>query len=73
MPTTSLTITGMSCGSCRHHVDAALRTVPGVTQVQIDLAAGTARIDHDGGMMPDRLIQAVESAGYGVQVTGPTP
>lgn len=73
MPTTSLTITGMSCGSCRHHVDTALRTVPGVTQVQVDLAAGMARIDHDGGMTPDRLIRAVVDAGYDAQVAGPTP
>lgn len=73
MHTTSLSITGMSCGSCRNHVDAALRAVAGVTQVQVDLAAGTARITHMGDTMPGDIILAVENAGYDAQLLEPTP
>lgn len=73
MPTTTLSITGMSCGNCRHHVDAALRAVPGVTHVQVDLAAGTARITHEGDVMPADLILTVEDAGYDAHLSGPTP
>jgi Cu+-exporting ATPase len=73
MHTTTLTITGMSCGSCRNHVDAALRAVAGVTQVQVDLAAGTARISHEGNILPGDLILAVEDAGYDAHLPGPTP
>ncbi|MBN8523872.1 MAG: heavy-metal-associated domain-containing protein [Planctomycetes bacterium] len=73
MHTTTLTITGMSCGSCRNHVDAALRAVAGVTQVHVDLAAGSVRISHEDGVMPADLILAVEDAGYDAHLPGPTP
>lgn len=73
MHTTTLTITGMSCGSCRNHVHAALRAVTGVTQVHIDLGAGSARISHEDGVMPADLILAVEDAGYDAHLPGPTP
>ncbi len=73
MHTTTLSITGMTCGSCRHHVDAALRAVTGVTQVQIDLAAGTARITHQDDIMPADFVLAVEEAGYDAHLLGPTP
>lgn len=72
MHTTTLTITGMSCGSCRNHVEAALRAVTGVTQAQVDLAAGTAHIIHDGDVMPADLILAVEDAGYDAHLPGLT-
>ena len=73
MHTTTLSITGMSCGSCRNHVDAALRAVAGVTQVHVDLAAGSARISHEDGVIPADLILAVEDAGYDAHLPGPTP
>lgn len=73
MHTTTLTVTGMSCGSCRNHVEAALRAVTGVTQVQVDLVAGTGRITHEGDVMPADLILAVEDAGYDAHLPGPTP
>jgi Cu+-exporting ATPase len=73
MHTTSLSITGMTCGSCRNHVDAALRAVAGVTLVQIDLAAGTACITHEGDLKPADLVLAVEDAGYEAHLPGPTP
>ncbi len=73
MHTTTLSITGMSCGSCRNHVDSALHAVAGVSQVQIDLAVGTARITHESDTTPADLILAVEGAGYDAHLPGPTP
>lgn len=70
MHTTTLSITGMSCGSCRNHVDAVLRAVAGVTQVQVDLSAGTARTTHEDDLSPAALILAVEDAGYEAQLRG---
>ena len=35
--TTILQITGMTCGSCVRHVDNALRHVPSVSVVRVDL------------------------------------
>lgn len=73
MHTTTLSITGMSCGSCRNHVDAALRAVAGVNQVHVDLGAGSARISHEDSVMPADLILAVEDAGYDAHLPGSTP
>jgi mercuric reductase len=62
---TTLRITGMTCNGCVKHVDAALRTVPGVSAVDVDLAGGRAKIAHDPETSPaPSLIAAVEGAGY---------
>ena len=73
MHTTSLSITGMSCGSCRNHVNAALRAVKGVTEVQVDLTAGTARIRHEDGILPAEFVRAVEEASYDTRISEPMP
>ncbi len=59
---TTLRVTGMTCNGCRKHVDAALRGVPGVTAVEVDLATGQAKVVHEAPV-PD-LIAAVQTAGY---------
>ncbi len=61
---TTLRVTGMTCNGCRKHVDAALREVPGVTAVQVDLESGQTKVVHDGATLPATLIAAVEGAGY---------
>jgi len=63
--TTTLQITGMTCNGCVRHVDAALRGVPGVTAVEVELAGGQARVVHDPERSPvPGLIAAVAAAGY---------
>lgn len=61
---TTLRVTGMTCNGCRKHVDQALRGVPGVTAVEVDLAGGSAKVVHDDKALPAALIAAVEDAGY---------
>lgn len=61
---TTLRITGMSCNNCVRHVDKALRAVPGVTGVEVDLPEGRATVEHAETTAPPALIAAVESAGY---------
>jgi copper chaperone len=61
---TTLTVTGMSCGSCVRHVTSALRAVPGVSTVNVQLRAGLAEIHHDDRASVDALISAVRDAGY---------
>lgn len=60
---TTLRVTGMTCNGCRKHVDAALRKVPGVTAVEVDLPNGQAKVVHDDTPVAS-LIAAVEGAGY---------
>ncbi len=55
----------MTCNRCVKHVDAALRGVPGVTAVEVDLAGGTAKVVHDPEQSPlASLTAAVVDAGY---------
>jgi len=61
---TSLRITGMSCNNCVHHVDQALRAVRGVSAVEVDLTAGSAKVTHEDQVALAALLTAVESAGY---------
>jgi len=63
--TTTLRITGMTCNGCVRHVDTALRAVPGVSAVAVDLAEQRARVVHDPERSPvPGLVAAVEAAGY---------
>ncbi|NHC09636.1 heavy metal translocating P-type ATPase [Stutzerimonas degradans] len=67
MSTTTFTlpVSGMTCASCAGRVERALRKVPGVTAAAVNLASEQVRVDADGSELAT-LIQAVESAGYGV-------
>ncbi len=57
-----LKVTGMTCGHCVKHVSEALQGVPGVTGVDVDLAAGIARVA--GAADSPALIAALDDAGY---------
>ncbi len=61
---TELSVTGMTCGNCVKHVTEALRTLPGVTQVDVALHEGRATIEHDGRASSDSMIAAVQEEGY---------
>lgn len=58
-------IGGMTCASCVARVERALKKVPGVQTVTVNLATESARIVHaPGEQMPARLRRAVRDAGY---------
>lgn len=62
---TTLAIQGMTCNGCVKHVDKALRELPGVSAVEVNLAEQRAKIVHDAEQAPvPDLIAAVEHAGY---------
>ncbi len=58
-----LAVEGMTCASCVGRVEAALASVPGVLSADVNLATETARV-RTIGAGTDRLIAAVEAAGY---------
>ena len=66
---TTLRISGMTCNHCVQHVTRALRGVGGVAQVEVDLGAGRAMVDHGDQTTLASLIGAVESAGYAASST----
>lgn len=67
--TTALTVTGMSCQHCVRAVQAALESVPGVTEVEVDLTDATARVEGDTALTD--LIHAIREAGYHAEPIAP--
>ena len=52
-------------------VKGALAGLPGVRQVEVSLAEGTARVVFDPAQVTvDRMIQAVRWAGFGARAAG---
>ena len=62
--TVRLRIEGMGCDGCVAAVDEALRKVPGVRRVTVDLAAGRAEVEVEAPADTAPLLAAVERAGY---------
>src|SRR3989304_5679830 len=74
-PTQTLTlpIEGMICASCVSHVQQALASLPGVTDVAVNLATGKASLTYDAGRSGLADMQrAVADTGYRVPGTGGT-
>ncbi|CAB3755229.1 heavy metal translocating P-type ATPase [Paraburkholderia humisilvae] len=62
--TAELAISGMTCASCAMRVEKALSKVSGVASASVNLATEKARVQLNGESDIDRLIAAVEKAGY---------
>ena len=62
----SLSINGMTCGSCVARVEKAIRAVPGVSDVAVNLATERASVTAALDVSPAALTEAVERAGYAV-------
>lgn len=62
---TSLHIEGMNCNHCRAAVEKALRDVPGVEDVTVNLQSGEATVKGRADL--DALRSAVESIGFSVK------
>lgn len=59
----NLDVDGMTCGGCAMSVDKALRNVPGVKDVKVDLAG--KRVEVRGERLDRaKLVRAVYDAGY---------
>ncbi|HEX5686523.1 MAG TPA: heavy metal translocating P-type ATPase [Ideonella sp.] len=62
-----LPIAGMTCASCVGRVEKALKAVPGVDKVSVNLATEEASVDAAAGTDPAMLTAAVQRAGYEVR------
>jgi copper chaperone CopZ len=61
-----LIVEGMTCSHCVRTVTDALKSVPGVTRVEVTLATGRALVEGEN-LDREKLSEAVKSAGYGVK------
>ncbi|WP_327045330.1 copper ion binding protein [Microbispora sp. NBC_01189] len=66
MTTATYTVTGMTCGHCVSSVKEEVGEVPGVTGVEVDLAAGLVTVESDDPLDTAAIRAAVEEAGYEV-------
>ncbi|WP_081069256.1 heavy metal translocating P-type ATPase [Burkholderia diffusa] len=64
MQTIELTIDGMHCDGCTGRVQRALAAVPGVIEAAVDLDAHAATVTAQETVEPERLVAAVDAAGY---------
>lgn len=61
----TLPVLGMTCASCQHHVEEALRSTAGVESARVDLMAHRASVIFDPKLAaPEQLVQAIRGAGY---------
>ena len=69
--TVSLPVEGMTCASCVGSIERALKAVPSVETVSVNLATERANIITDSTVPRVRLIEAIEKAGYSVPAQMP--
>jgi Cu+-exporting ATPase len=61
----TLPVLGMTCASCQHHVEDALRSTAGVQSAHVDLMGNRASVEYDPATAtPQKLVEAIRSAGY---------
>ena len=61
----TLPVLGMTCASCQHHVEDALRSAAGVESAHVDLMAHRASVVFDPAVTaPAALVAAIRGAGY---------
>lgn len=60
-----LRIYGMTCSACTNSVEGALRELPGVHDVAVNLLAGTCRVAFDRAFLgPRDLVERISDAGF---------
>lgn len=62
------TVTGMSCAACSARVEKAVSKVEGVTSCSVSLLTNSMGVE--GTASPQKIIAAVEAAGYGASKKG---
>ncbi|MCE8459374.1 heavy-metal-associated domain-containing protein, partial [Rhodovulum sulfidophilum] len=67
MTTTRLKLEGLHCAGCVRRVERALTELPDVGAARVNLATGSAEIEHSGPVAP--LIGAIKGVGFGVGQT----
>lgn len=64
--TQKFSVTGMTCSSCSAHVEKAVRKLPGVEQVNVNLLSNSMTVDYTEDQVNSQaIIEAVVEAGYG--------
>jgi copper ion binding protein len=70
--TSTYTVIGMTCGHCVASVREEVGDVPGVSDVDVDLATGRVVVTAASSVDDDAIRAAVEEAGYQLEGSGRT-
>jgi len=62
--TTTVTVTGMTCGHCAASVREEVSEIPGVTDVDVNVDSGAVVITSEAELDRAQLAAAVTEAGY---------
>lgn len=60
------TVKGMSCHHCVMRVEKAIRSIPEVDDVKVDLESGKATVTSRAPLSKERVSEVVKEAGYEV-------
>ena len=66
MTSSEYTVRGMTCGHCASAVTEEVAKIPGVTDVDVDVASGRVTIRSSGPVSDEAVAAAVDEAGYEV-------
>ena len=66
MTSTEYTVRGMTCGHCASAVTEEVARIPGVTDVDVDVAGGRVTVRSRGPVSREVVAAAVDEAGYEV-------
>jgi Cd2+/Zn2+-exporting ATPase len=58
---------GMDCAACATKIQTAVSRIPGVTGVDVSVAAGTMQVRHDGDLPAAQIDHAVKWLGYTIK------
>lgn len=61
---TRFRVDGMDCASCASKIDAAIRRLPGVSEVAVSVTAGTMTLTHDDTSDLDAMGRKLSGLGY---------
>lgn len=64
-------VSGMTCSACSAHVDKSVRSLDGVSDVQVNLLAKSMLVEYDEKrVIADDICKAVQDAGYDAVLAG---
>lgn len=61
-------ITGMSCSACSARIEKAVAKIVGENNVSVNLLTNSMQVNLDEKISPQKIISAVENAGYGANL-----
>lgn len=62
--TKTYSVTGMTCAHCVQAVTGEISTLPGVAEVQVDLASGAVTVTSEAPLTEEAVRAALDEAGY---------